>query len=151
VLEISASSEEQNSGADQINGAIQQLNSVTQQNAASSEEMASSSEELSAQAESLKEFISFFKTDNSISKVTNKFHSNTHITTDRKAGIPSKISPKLTPQKPVIPKEKFISEKKFTTNKPKQIIKNTPTKENLKGVNLKMFEDKTSDSDFEKY
>ncbi len=63
VLEISASSDEQNSGSDQINSAIQQLNSVTQQNAAASEQLASSSEELSAQAENLKEVISFFKTN----------------------------------------------------------------------------------------
>jgi methyl-accepting chemotaxis protein len=63
VLEISAASDEQNSGSDQINSAIQQLNSVTQQNAAASEQMASSSEELSAQAENLKEVISFFKTN----------------------------------------------------------------------------------------
>lgn len=61
VQEISAASNEQNSGADQINNAIQQLNNVTQQNAASSEQLASSSEQLSAQAENLKELIAFFK------------------------------------------------------------------------------------------
>lgn len=136
VLEISASSEEQNSGADQINGAIQQLNAVTQQNAASSEEMASSSEELSAQAESLKEFISFFKTDNSYSKTTNKFKPST---------------PKNAERKQILPTKTIVTEKKITTTKPKPAITKTPTKKNLEGVNLKMFEDKTSDSDFEKY
>lgn len=60
VQEISASSMEQNSGAEQVNTAIQQLNQVIQQNAASAEEMASSSEELSSQAEQLKDTISFF-------------------------------------------------------------------------------------------
>lgn len=63
VQEISASSMEQNSGADQVNGAIQQLNQVIQQNAAASEEMATSSEELSSQAEQLKDAIAFFKID----------------------------------------------------------------------------------------
>jgi methyl-accepting chemotaxis protein len=63
VQEISASSMEQNSGAEQVNSAIQQLNQVIQQNAAASEEMATSSEELSSQAEQLKDTISFFKID----------------------------------------------------------------------------------------
>ncbi len=63
VSEISAASNEQNSGADQINRAIQQLDSVTQQNASASEEMASTSEELSSQAQYLQDIISFFKID----------------------------------------------------------------------------------------
>ena len=63
VQEISASSKEQDVGADQINKAIQQLDSVIQQNASASEEMASTSEELSGQAEQLKDTISFFRID----------------------------------------------------------------------------------------
>lgn len=59
VQEISLSSIEQNTGANEVNKAIQQLNQVIQQNAATSEEMAASSEELSSQAEQLKEVISF--------------------------------------------------------------------------------------------
>jgi methyl-accepting chemotaxis protein len=61
VQEITAASNEMNSGADQVNNAIQQLNQVTQQNASSSEELASNAEELSSQAEQLKQVISFFK------------------------------------------------------------------------------------------
>jgi methyl-accepting chemotaxis protein len=64
VQEISASSKEQASGADQINSAIQQLNQVIQQNAGAAEEMASTAEELSSQAEQLQGTISFFKTNN---------------------------------------------------------------------------------------
>jgi len=64
VQEITASSLEQNSGADQINNAIQQLNNITQQNAAASEEMATSSEELASQADQLKEEISYFRLTN---------------------------------------------------------------------------------------
>jgi len=63
VQEISASSREQDSGAEQISKAIQQLDSVIQQNASASEEMASTSEELSGQAEQLKDTISFFRID----------------------------------------------------------------------------------------
>ncbi len=61
VRDISNSSNEQNSGAEQVNSAIQQLNNVTQQNAAGSEEMASSSEELLGQADQLKQTIGFFQ------------------------------------------------------------------------------------------
>jgi len=65
VQEISASSREQDTGAEQINKAIQQLDMVIQQNASASEEMASTSEELSGQAEQLKDSISFFRIDGS--------------------------------------------------------------------------------------
>jgi methyl-accepting chemotaxis protein len=63
VTEISASSYEQNSGADQINQAMVQLDQVIQQNAASSEEVSSMSEELTSQAEQLADMIRFFKID----------------------------------------------------------------------------------------
>jgi methyl-accepting chemotaxis protein len=63
VQEISAASNEQNTGAEQVNKAIQQLDQVIQQNASASEEMASTSEELSSQAEQLQEAIAFFKLD----------------------------------------------------------------------------------------
>jgi len=68
VQEISASSREQDTGAEQINKAIQQLDMVIQQNASASEEMASTSEELSGQAEQLKDSISFFRIDSSGSR-----------------------------------------------------------------------------------
>ncbi len=60
VQEISASSRDQDTGADQINKAIQQLDQVIQQNAGAAEEMASTTEELSSQAEQLKSTIAFF-------------------------------------------------------------------------------------------
>jgi methyl-accepting chemotaxis protein len=63
VQEISAASNEQNTGADQVNKAIQQLDQVIQQNASASEEMASTAEELSSQAEQLQDAIGFFKLD----------------------------------------------------------------------------------------
>ncbi|MBI5894163.1 MAG: MCP four helix bundle domain-containing protein [Deltaproteobacteria bacterium] len=60
VQEISAASNEQNSGAEQINKALQQLDQVIQQNAGAAEELSSTSEELSSQAEQLQSTISFF-------------------------------------------------------------------------------------------
>jgi len=61
VQEISAASNEQNTGAEQINNAIQQLDQVIQQNASASEEMSSTAEELSSQAVQLQDMITFFK------------------------------------------------------------------------------------------
>ncbi len=60
VQEITASSSEQNSGADQINQAVKQLDNVIQQNASSAEEMSSTSEELSSQAQQLQSTVSYF-------------------------------------------------------------------------------------------
>ena len=68
VQEISASSREQDTGAEQISKAIQQLDSVIQQNASASEEMASTSEELSGQAEQLKDSISFFRIEDGLAR-----------------------------------------------------------------------------------
>jgi methyl-accepting chemotaxis protein len=65
VQEITASSKEQDTGAEQINKAIQQLDQVIQQNASASEQMSSTSEELASQADQLKDAISFFRIDHS--------------------------------------------------------------------------------------
>jgi len=70
VQEITASSKEQDAGAEQINKAIQQLDQVIQQNASASEEMASTSEELSGQAEQLSDAVAFFKIDGGHSRST---------------------------------------------------------------------------------
>ena len=67
VQEISASSNEQNTGAEQINQAILQLDQVVQQNASASEESASMSEELASQAEQMQATIGFFTIDDSLS------------------------------------------------------------------------------------
>ncbi|MDD2733328.1 MAG: methyl-accepting chemotaxis protein [Desulfuromonadaceae bacterium] len=72
VQEITASSREQDTGAEQINKAIQQLDQVIQQNASASEEMASTSEELASQADLLKDSISFFRIDNSGGRQTSR-------------------------------------------------------------------------------
>jgi methyl-accepting chemotaxis protein len=61
VQEITASSKEQDTGADQINKAMQQLDQVIQQNASAAEEMSSTAEELSSQAEQLQATIGYFR------------------------------------------------------------------------------------------
>ena len=65
VQEITASSVEQSSGAEQVNSAIQNLNNVVQENAATAEEMAASAEELNAQSDILQEAVNFFKLNTS--------------------------------------------------------------------------------------
>ncbi|MBF0621253.1 MAG: CZB domain-containing protein [Magnetococcales bacterium] len=61
VQEISAASQEQNQGADQVNQALQQLDQVIQQNAGTAEEIASTSDLLNQEADQLAQAISFFK------------------------------------------------------------------------------------------
>jgi methyl-accepting chemotaxis protein len=60
VQEITAASDEQSTGVNQINTAMGQLSQLTQQNAAGSEELAATSEEMTAQAEKLRQVMSFF-------------------------------------------------------------------------------------------
>lgn len=99
VQEISAASNEQNSGADQINKAIAQLDQVIQQNASASEEMASMSEELSSQANQLQSTISFFKVDGALRiedkrvKKTDMSHIQSHAA-QRQTAAPAPQQPK---------------------------------------------------------
>ncbi|MBI5602740.1 MAG: cache domain-containing protein [Deltaproteobacteria bacterium] len=57
VGEITAASQEQAQGIDQINKAVAEMDKVIQMNAASAEESASASEEMNAQAEQMKAFV----------------------------------------------------------------------------------------------
>ncbi|KAG0740439.1 hypothetical protein G6F24_017016 [Rhizopus arrhizus] len=59
--EISAASEEQSSGIDQVNRAVSQMDEVTQQNAALVEEAAASAASLETQAQRLREAVAVFK------------------------------------------------------------------------------------------
>ena len=88
VQEITASSIEQSSGADQINNTIQNLNKVVQDNAATAEEMAAGADELSVQAEELQKAVSFFKIDGGkLSKI-----EKSGLKKDRKTLSNNKIS-----------------------------------------------------------
>jgi len=69
VQEISAASNEQNSGVEQINQALIQLDKITQINATSSEEIAATSEELASQSVQLNEAMSFFRIDGQETKI----------------------------------------------------------------------------------
>ncbi|MBW2109024.1 MAG: PAS domain-containing protein [Deltaproteobacteria bacterium] len=61
VGEISAASNEQAQGIEQVNTAVAEMDKVVQQNAANSEESASAAEEMSAQAQELQSMLATFK------------------------------------------------------------------------------------------
>ncbi|OIQ50098.1 Methyl-accepting chemotaxis protein II [Pseudodesulfovibrio hydrargyri] len=61
IQEISASSDEQNTGATQIKDAVLELDKVVQQNAAESEHVAAASETLSGYAVQLQQIIGYFR------------------------------------------------------------------------------------------
>ena len=63
VSEITAASQEQTDGIEQINQAIAQMDEVTQQNAALVEEAAAASQALQDQAGNLAQVVSVFKLD----------------------------------------------------------------------------------------
>ncbi len=98
VQEISAASNEQRIGAEQINSAILQLDEVIQQNSASSEELASTSEELSAQALTLLEMIQFFnigkrgirseKNRSNMEKSNGKMHDHEPLNSEKQIALP---------------------------------------------------------------
>ena len=60
IAEITAASQEQSSGINQVNKAITQMDEMTQQNAALVEEAAAASESMSDQAQTLRQKVSFF-------------------------------------------------------------------------------------------
>jgi hypothetical protein len=64
MAEITAASQEQTSGIEQINQAITQMDQVTQQNAALVEEAAAAAQSLQEQAAGLSQVVSVFRLDN---------------------------------------------------------------------------------------
>ena len=81
IREISAASEEQKQGVDQINSAMGQLDRVTQQNASASEELSSMSEELTTQAQELQKLVDFFKVRNKEKLVSSSAVKREKLTT----------------------------------------------------------------------
>ncbi|MGK5091851.1 methyl-accepting chemotaxis protein [Deltaproteobacteria bacterium TL4] len=128
VQEISASSSEQNTGAEQISKALQQLDGVIQQNASASEEMASTSEELASQAQMLQDTIAFFNVGE-------------EMATSRK-----KPQQALQTRKVVPPKQLSQPAAKKTLPAPSRAGK---TRQPV-GLEMDMG-DPTNDSDFERY
>ncbi|QGY41802.1 HAMP domain-containing protein [Pseudodesulfovibrio cashew] len=93
VQEITAASNEQNSGANQINQAIAQLDTVIQQNASASEEMASTTEELAAQGQHLQQVMAFFHVDDGRS-----YHSSPKVVKRQPVAAIPQGKPKAAPK-----------------------------------------------------
>ncbi|MBF0465294.1 MAG: MCP four helix bundle domain-containing protein [Nitrospirae bacterium] len=128
VQEISAASNEQNSGAEQINKAIIQLDQVIQQNASASEEMASTSEELTHQAEQLQNTISFFRTGS----------ESTHAVRSAQSGMGKPQS-----QKPAAVTQRLTHEPRAAVHKLVAKPSSIDLSDNPRGS--------SDDSEFEKY
>jgi methyl-accepting chemotaxis protein len=86
VQEITAASNEQNTGAAQINQAIQQLDLVIQQNASASEELSSTANNLTGQAEQLLNIMAFFN----MGDANNYSFKQSNIRTSQKPQIQTK-------------------------------------------------------------
>ncbi len=144
VREISASSAEQNSGADQVNNAITQLAQVTQQNSASSEELATGSEELASQAQQLKDAIAYFKINEAdISNTIDDLTSKTKTLLETIAQMKS--------DKDQVTDTKTEDQNKETNQEKNQKKEKKDNGNN--GINLKLDNDKNDDADkdFEKF
>ena len=95
VAEISAASQEQASGIDQVNRAIMQMDAVTQSNAAQVEELSSTSQSLASQAENLKALVAHFNLGVSAAPNVTNVAAKTHATSEKSnknaanAGTPS--------------------------------------------------------------
>jgi hypothetical protein len=61
MADITAASQEQDSGIEQVNQAVAQMDEVTQQNAALVEEAAAASQSMQDEAANLAQIVSFFK------------------------------------------------------------------------------------------
>ena len=102
VNEISASSDEQAHGVNQISTGVQDMNRVTQQNAANAEESASAAEQLNSQAAELKSMVNLYKLSNSSSRSAYNASNGLHVTGERDRRMPSKpmSKPKAIEVKP---------------------------------------------------
>ena len=144
VQEITAASVEQNSGVDQINTSIQQLNTVTQQNAVVSDEISKNAKMLRDYADELKNSTAFFKVEAVLKRETKK-------ASDTKSSIITKVVAKSAPvqSQPKASAQEEAPKPKATTveHTTKSKKKTSPTG----GINLNMFGEETSDSDYEKF
>jgi methyl-accepting chemotaxis protein len=133
VQEITASSNEQNSGSSQINNAIKQLDKVIQQNASAAEEMASTSEELSSQSMELISTISFFNIGN------------------RQNAAPSRMANRISNNKTQKTHSEMTYHPKNHLSQPEvdyPKLKSNPVSQN---INMNMEDNDSEDNEFERF
>jgi methyl-accepting chemotaxis protein len=103
VAEISAASEEQASGIDQVNTAVTQMDTTTQQNAALVEEAAASSKAMEQQAQLLVEKVSFFSVTGAATAVAVPFAARTSAPAPRTNVRPMPARKPVKAAKPAAP------------------------------------------------
>jgi methyl-accepting chemotaxis protein len=133
VQEISAASNEQNTGAEQINMAIMQLDKVVQQNAAVSEEAASMSEELAGQAVHMQGTMEFFTVGEAVS-AQKREAATSRGRTKTDAGDFSRA-------KPNFPSRQIPSGKSESVNPSRGMTKDNERKPAVKGILLNLDDD----------
>jgi methyl-accepting chemotaxis protein len=89
MSEITAASQEQSAGIEQVNTAITQMDEVTQQNAALVEEAAAAAESLQEQAQNLSQTVAVFRVDAGASAATARRHVSTR--TSNVERLPAKV------------------------------------------------------------
>jgi methyl-accepting chemotaxis protein I, serine sensor receptor len=98
VAEISAASEEQASGIDQVNSAVTLMDTTTQQNAALVEEAAAASKAMEQQAQTLVEKVSYFSAPGADQRVV---ESTKSVSSAPSATVRQMSSRKTSKPKPV--------------------------------------------------
>ena len=105
VNEITAASQEQTLGIDQINIAIGQMDETTQQNAALVEQAAAAAASLNEQASHLKEIVDVFKTNRNTSTIVSKTlpapKNNTKVPPFNKESDSPMLIPRQSPARAV--------------------------------------------------
>src|SRR5579872_5732165 len=128
VQEITAASNEQNTGAEQINTALQQLQGIIQQNASAAEEMAGTSNELSSQANQMMASMEFFRIAN---------------------GEPKEAAARSATRQAVTPM------RSTSTPRPQKVVRHTSAsaapKKNGKANGVALALEDAADHDFERY
>ncbi len=139
VGEVSAASDEQAQGINQINTAVAQMDQVTQQVAANAEESSSASEELAAQAQQMQEIVgqlkaivggrkavqSSYRTDAAISHTRPHQSRTAHASfAERGVELKQRIHALATKQKPAVstPKNRKATEPLSGAPKAEEII-----------------------------
>lgn len=87
IAEVSAATNEQSKGIEQVNQGVSDLNKVTQQNASLSEESASAAEELNSQSEELAHMVGTFKIGNTKSYAGATSAGNARTTATKKKDV----------------------------------------------------------------
>jgi len=166
VQDISAASVEQNAGAEQINNALQRLNQVIQQNAVSADSLAQTAVQLAKESETLREITAFFRFDTKSNG--NGSHTTAPINLlekkieERKAQFEQKVigisnlttssketAPSKTPKIETVKKPAF--EKNTETKNPASTSSVTTNTNKKKGFNLRLFDEDSKDSEYERF